>query len=174
MSFFERLSHRCFPKYIFTERYRFAAGLEEIFNELSNDNQITNAECTKIEKRPGAQKAIAYIKDNYGLHDGIPHTFFNVSNGTCLRGPAKSRYNLHNVIPTTHEIREMLKEGLWTQEEITVITPYRAQAKQYRKRNLKLYKLTVSTVDAMQGHENKCTIFDIVLSFTRIGPWGPV
>lgn len=68
----------------------------------------------------------------------------------------------------------MLSEGLWLETEITVITPYREQAKRYRKilHALKLFKVNVFTVDSMQGRENKCTIFDIMLSFLRIGGWG--
>jgi len=74
----------------------------------------------------------------------------------------------------TYVIRQTLSEGLWLETEITVIIPYRKQVKRYRKilYTLKLYKVNVFTVDLMQGREIKYTIFDIILSFHRIGDWG--
>lgn len=174
ISFFERLWLRGFDTYTFTEQYRLAAGLEEIFNEQFYDNKVTNAECTKIGNRPAAQKAIKFIQEQYNLYDGIPHVCLNVPSGVCLRSQLKSRYNLHNIITTTHTIKKMLTEELWTESEITVITPYREQAARYRQvfRRQKWFDIQVFTVDSTQGRENRCTIFDIVLAYTRLGSWG--
>lgn len=93
-----------------------------------------------------------------------------------LKDQFHSRYNLHNIVAAIHAIREMLADKLWTESEITVITPYRAQAARYRTtlRSLKLYGVKVFTVDAMQGSENQCTIFDTVLAKYRSGGYGHV
>ena len=174
ISLFERLWRRGFSTYMFTEQYRLAAGLEEVFNEQFYNNKITNAECTKVENRPGAQKAIDFIKEKYNLCDGIPHICLNVPSGVCLRSQLKSRYNLHNIITIINAINKMLTEKLWTESEITVITPYREQAARYRQvfRRQKWFDIQVFTVDSVQGRENKCTIFDTVLAYTRLGGWG--
>ena len=86
----------------------------------------------------------------------------------------QSRYNLHNIIATIHAIRTMLDEHLWTEADISVITPYREQAARYRQvfRHQKWFKIQVFTVNSVQGRENGCTIFDIVLAYTRIGGFG--
>ena len=174
ISFFERLWIRNFDTYMFTEQYRLAEGLEEVFNHLFYNGKITNADCTKIENRPGAQNAIEYIQKTYRLHDDIPHVCINVVDGVCLRGASKSRFNPQNIAATTHAINLMLDANLWTQDEISVITPYREQAALYRKvfRSEGWYRLQVYTADSVQGREDKCTIFDIVLAFARVGGWG--
>ena len=82
---------------MFTEQYRLAQ---------------TNAEVTKIQNRPRAQEAINFIRKHYGVSDTVPHICLNVSDGVCLREPMQSRYNLHNIIATTHAIRTMLDEHL--------------------------------------------------------------
>ena len=174
ISFFERLWLRNYDTYMFTEQYRLAEGLEEVFNHLFYDGKITNAECTKIANRPGAQNAIEYIQKTYRLHDNIPHVCLNVVDGVCLRGALKSRFNPQNIAATTHAINSMFDANLWTQDEISVITPYREQAALYRKvfRAQGWFRLQVYTADSVQGRENKGTIFDIVLGFARLGGWG--
>ena len=86
----------------------------------------------------------------------------------------KSRFNPQNVAATLHTVLSMIERGLWTQDEISIITPYREQAALYRKvlRQLTFYRLQVFTADSVQGRENKCTIFDMVLAYARIGGWG--
>ena len=174
ISFFERLWRRDFPTYMFTEQYRLASGLEEVFNTLFYDGRISNAECTILHNRPGAKKAIDYVQKQYGLRDGIPHLCLNVADGVCLRGALTSRYNPQNIAATTHIISSMLLTNLWTEDDISVITPYREQAAYYRKvfRQQCWYHIRVFTADSVQGRENNCTIFDIVLAFERIGGWG--
>ena len=130
---FERLWRRGFSTYMFIEQYRLAAGLKEVFNEQFYDNKIINAECTKVENRLSAQKAIKFIQEQYNLYDGIPHVCLNVPSGVCLPAASKSRFNLHNIVATTHTIKRILNAELWTESEISVITPYRDQAMRYRQ-----------------------------------------
>ena len=172
ISFFERLWTRDFDTYMLTEQYRLAEGLKEVFSELFYDGKITNAECTK--NRPEAQKVVDFIAKHYGLTDNIPHVCLNVADGVRLRGEMQSRYNLHNIVATVQAIRKLFEDELWTESEISVITPYREQAAKYRQvfRRLKWYKIQVFTADSVQGRENQCTTFDIVLSYDRIGGWG--
>ena len=160
--------------YMLSEQYRLASGLEEIFNELFYNGKITNAQCTTIQNRPGAQKAIQYISDTYRLRDGIPHVCLNVVDGICLRSASKSRFNLQNIAVTIHTVFQMIAQGLWTEDEISIITLYRQQATHYRNilRSQNLIPVQVFTADSVQGRENKCTIIDIVLAFVRIGGWG--
>ena len=112
ISFFERLWRREFPTYMFTEQYRLAAGLEEVFNHLFYNGKITNADCTRIENRPGARNAIEYIQKHYGLRDDIPHLCLNVTDGVCLHGEMKSRFNPQNIAATTRAIISMFNENL--------------------------------------------------------------
>ena len=44
-----------------------------------------------------------------------------------------SRFNPQNVAATLHTILSMIDEFFWTEEDISVITPYREQAAIYRK-----------------------------------------
>lgn len=171
VSLFERLWRRGFPVHMLNEQYRLAEGLEEVFNQLFYDGRITNHPSTRIDNRPAAQRAIQYIRRQWHKHDGIPHILLNVPTGACLRGETFSRFNPHNIAVTANTIRGMLLEGLWTEREITVMTPYREQAKRYRElfRKLRWFHVEVLTVDSMQGQENKCTIFDLVLARSRLG-----
>ena len=172
ISFFERLWSRGFKTFMLTEQFRLAEGLEEVFSERFYDSKITNAESTK--NRPEAKKVIDFIIKHYGVTDNIPHVCLNVADGVCLRGEMQSRYNLHNIVATVHAIRKIFADKLWTESQISVITPYRLQAAKYRQvfNHLKWFKIQVFTVDSVQGQENQCTIFDIVLSYTRNGGWG--
>ena len=46
---------------MFTEQYRLVAGLVDVFNDLFYDNQVTNADCTRLQNRPEARAAIHFI-----------------------------------------------------------------------------------------------------------------
>ena len=150
---------------------RLAAGLEEVFSDLFYDGKITKAACTKLQARTRAPAAIEYIRKEYGLGGNIPHVCIHVRDGVCLRGPMQGRFNPQTIAATTHALDRMLEANLWTQEEVGVITPYREQATLYRKVKGWL-QIQVSTADSVQGPENNCTIFDIVLAYARIGGWG--
>ena len=69
----------------------------------------------------------------------------------------------------------MLDEGVWTADQITVITPYREQAARYRKvlKQMGLREVRISTevftVNSAQRRENQCTIYDLILAHTCVG-----
>ena len=175
MSIMERLWRRGFPTYVLTEQHRLCQGLEEVFNQIFYEGQITNAPGTELKNRPKAQKALAWIEKEYQVNDGIPHVCLNVEDGVQLISEkSKSRYNLHNVVATLHAVTSMLADGLWQETDIKIISPYREQNSIYRKalRQLQLFGVTVHTVDSMQGGEGECTIFDLVLARQRIGRYG--
>lgn len=175
MSYFERLWHRGAQVVMFTEQHRAAAGLTDIYNELWYGGRITNAAGTVIADRPKAQEAINYIEKIHGAKDGIPHVCLHIPNGVCMRSDiTKSRFNLHNVVAVVHEINGLLDDGIWEQDDITIITLYREQARVYREAlaKSKLWKIVVITVDSFQGGQNRYVFFDIVLSYWRRGSWG--
>ena len=136
------------------------------------EEKITNVKSTK--NRPEAQKVVDFIIKHYGLRHNTPHVCLNVVDGVCLPGEMRGRYNLHNIVATVHAIREIFDDKLWTESQISVITPYHEQAAKYRQvfRRQKWFKIQVFTVDSKQGQENACTIFDLVLSYHRIGGLG--
>ena len=117
----------------------------QVINELFHGGKITNAQCTRIENRPGAQNAINYIQSHYGLHDNIPHVCLNVADGVCLRGPSTSRFSPQNVATTLNMVLSMIDEYIWTEDDISIITPYREQAAIYRKvfRSQSLFRIQV-------------------------------
>ncbi|UOG40132.1 AAA domain-containing protein [Leptospira noguchii] len=59
----------------------------------------------------------------------------------------------------------LLKENNWPEEEITILSPYRAQVRLIAEklRDAGLTKISVSTIDSFQGRENRC----ILLGFVR-------
>ncbi|EMO53782.1 AAA domain-containing protein [Leptospira noguchii] len=59
----------------------------------------------------------------------------------------------------------LLKENNWPEEEITILSPYRAQVRLIAEklRNAGFTKISVSTIDSFQGRENRC----ILLGFVR-------
>ncbi|MDL5244887.1 AAA domain-containing protein [Leptospira weilii] len=59
----------------------------------------------------------------------------------------------------------LLRENNWSEEEITVLSPYRAQVRliSEKLREAGLTKIGVSTIDSFQGRENRC----ILLGFVR-------
>ncbi|EKR72500.1 AAA domain protein [Leptospira noguchii str. 2006001870] len=62
-------------------------------------------------------------------------------------------------------ICSLLKENNWPEEEITILSPYRAQVRLIAEklRDAGLTKISVSTIDSFQGRENRC----ILLGFVR-------
>lgn len=59
----------------------------------------------------------------------------------------------------------LLKENDWPEDEITILSPYRAQVRliSEKLRDVGLTKINVSTIDSFQGRENRC----ILLGFVR-------
>ena len=168
--FFKRLKNRDFLVFLLSEQFRQAEGLVDIINEVFYNNKITNGAGTALKERPRAQAAVEWIKKNYNVSDGIPHLCLNVKNAICLRGgKGQSKYNLHNVVATCRLIRQMLKDGLFKEEEILVIAPYRRQVGIYRDRfhSLGWHNIKVVTTDASQGRESMCAIYDLVVPKTR-------
>lgn len=145
-------------------------------NKLFYQGRITDAECTKLVNRPKARDAINWIRETYQVDDGIPHICLHVEDGVMLQDQFHSRYNLHNFVAAIHAILKMLADGLWTESQISVLTPYRRQAAIYHfiLGLLKLFGVKVFIVDVMQGFENQCTIFDTVLAFNRAGSYGHI
>ena len=70
------------------------------------------------------------------------------------------------IAATTHIITSTLIADLWTEDDISVIAPYREQAALYRKvfRHQCWFGIQVFTADSVQGRENKCTIFDFAIN----------
>ncbi|EMO20421.1 AAA domain protein [Leptospira santarosai str. HAI134] len=64
----------------------------------------------------------------------------------------------------------LLQENNWPEEEITILSPYRAQVRllSEKLREAGLFKVQVSTIDSFQGRENRC----ILLGFVRSNPEG--
>ncbi|EKO76746.1 MULTISPECIES: AAA domain-containing protein [unclassified Leptospira] len=64
----------------------------------------------------------------------------------------------------------LLQENDWPEEEITILSPYRAQVRllSEKLREAGLFKVQVSTIDSFQGRENRC----VLLGFVRSNPEG--
>lgn len=175
MSHLERMTKLGHPVFLFTTQYRAAAGLSEVYSEVFYGGKLKDGPGTELSNRPKAREAIDFIKQRHHLTDGIPHLFLNVSSGICMTNEnSRSRSNLHNVVATINEIQAILKAKLWTQAEIVITTPYRAQAESYRGalHQAKLSDIQVSTTDSFQGQEKECVFWDYVLAKNRTGGYG--
>lgn len=101
--------------------------------------------------------------------------WLNVSDGVTSRGANHSRYNLRNIIATTNATRLMLEEKLWTEEEISVITPYREQAARYRQFFRRQKSCGIQSIHGRLSSRTTERLYDfiIVLSSARHnGSWG--
>ncbi|KAL8729458.1 MAG: hypothetical protein Q9166_004706 [cf. Caloplaca sp. 2 TL-2023] len=160
--------HRGLPMFRFTERWRAAAGLEKLYSDAFYNGTLTNAPSTHGRREAG--DAVEWIEKTFRRRDGTSHICLHVPTGVTLRDPkSTSRVNPTNIAVVVRYVRHMLQDGLWKPHEITIETPYRAQATLYRQliQLLKLGQINVSTVDSMQGRENECVIFDPTVSSIR-------
>ncbi len=171
-----RLQKLGFRMPMFIEQWRLTEGLEEFSNIQFYGGKLRNASCTKLSNRPKAREASHWIEETFGIATATPHVCLNVSPAATMTTRFMSRYNLHNIVVATHYIKAILKAGLFDQQGILVIVPYRAQAARYRElfRRLKLGSITiaVATIDASQGLEFDCVLFDLVVSSFRTSPVG--
>ena len=168
--FFKRLKNRGFPVFLLNEQFRQAEGLVDLINEIFYKGKITNGPGTSLDERPRAKEAVKWIKDNYGVSDGIPHLCINIQNAVSIRGGRRfSKYNLYNIVVCTAVIRKMLAEGLFTQQQILVVSPYGEQCERYRSHFVKLgwLQIRVVTTGASQGREAPCVIYDLVVPKER-------
>ena len=93
---FKRLRNRGFPVFLLDEQFRQAEGLVDVITEVFYGNKIKNGAGTSLSERPRAQTAVKWIKEKFGVSDGIPHLCLDVKNAVSLRGgKGKSNYNLH-------------------------------------------------------------------------------
>ncbi|KAL8952107.1 MAG: hypothetical protein Q9222_001975 [Ikaeria aurantiellina] len=171
---FTGLWRRNLPLFMFHEQYRAAAGLEEVYSRMFYGGKLTDAPSTY--NRSEAANSTAWIRETINRHDGIPHVCLNIPSGVCPKKPTKSnsRTNPVNVALGVRYIRKILAVELFPDRGITVIVPYRAQAREYRTilRTLRIHKVNVSTIDAMQSKENQCIIFDFTIAKNRDGGVG--
>lgn len=131
---FDCLQRRGFDVCVLTENFRAVEGLAQVYNKIFYDGILTDAECTKLNYHPDAKRAMDWTKEYYGVYNGIPHAFLNVHGGICLRSSeTSSRFNLQNIVVVLHLIKQLLTNGIWTESQISVITPYREQAKRLRQ-----------------------------------------
>lgn len=176
MGIMTRLQILGFRMPMFIEQYRLSAGLGEFSNIQFYGGKLINASCTKLFNRPKAMEACHWIQKTYGVSTRTPHVCLNVTPAATLTTKFMSRYNLHNIVVAIHGIKAILKAKLFHQQEILVVVPYRAQAARYREvlGRLQLGSVTVAvaTIDASQGLEFDCVLFDLVVSAFRTTPVG--
>ncbi|KAL6720829.1 hypothetical protein ACLMJK_002754 [Lecanora helva] len=111
----------------------------------------------------------------------VAHLFLNVLDGVRMKSEqTQSRFNVHFVVAALHEIAQIIRQEIFVAQQITIVTPYREQATQYRNvigkaqrdktwEYLKLHEMNVFTIDSFQGGQNKLIVFDTVLAKSRIG-----
>ncbi|KAL8999504.1 MAG: hypothetical protein Q9169_001709 [Polycauliona sp. 2 TL-2023] len=168
ITYFERLYHRSMEIFRFTEQHRAAEGLALLYSELFYESSLPNAPSTI--GRAAANKAIDWSKDNYGVSDGIPHLFLNTPYGVSSTPEgATSKVNPTNAVVSVNLAIKIIKDKLFPADRITIITGYCLQAALVRSL-LRYFKVgtigcqvEVSTIDAMQGRENDCVIFDVTV-----------
>ena len=109
----------------------------------------------------------------------------NVTDGVTLSGKSKSRSIPHNVAQAMDLIERLIASTSFKSKDISIATPYAAQVKIYKQAfeqatknkfwqsdSRNVFDIKVSTVDSLQGAENKCVIFDLVVSAARKGGLG--
>lgn len=167
ISFPERLVHQGADLLVITEQFRATEGLEEVYNKLFYKNLITNADCTRLLNRPKSQAAIKWINERYYLKVRAPYALLYVGDSICLReANGMSRVNFHNIYVVLQEIKALVQDGIFEEEEITVLTPYKFSSECYLSHLRKegFWKIQVDTFDGYQGGENSCVIMDFVLA----------
>ena len=68
----------------------------------------------------------------------------------------------------------MLQIQLHAEEDITILSPYKAQISLYRTvlHQKRLFKINLKTIDSMQGQESECILLDLTVSSIRDGGLG--
>ena len=104
----------------------------------------------------------------------FPYVFLDIDE-VCLRTEqTHSKYNPHTVIVACNIITRMLDLQLHRQEDITILSPYKAQMSMYRRElhKKKSFNINLKTIDSMQGQESECVILDFTVSAVRDGGLG--
>ena len=104
----------------------------------------------------------------------------NVPDGVTVRAQNKRGYNVHNVIVVVKHVEDLLANGIFKPEHITIETPYNAQLDQYKQaiyhisqtpfgQKLKINLIHRQTGDSSQGGENEAFYFDSVVASRSMG-----
>lgn len=172
MSFPERLIHQGADLLVLTKQFRATPSLEEVYNSLFYKHLLTNAESTRLDKRPNSQAAIQWMNQRYRLRVKAPYVLLDVENSMCIvdDNSSMSRVNFHLIYVIIREIKALIKDGIFKEEDITVITPYKLSKNCHLRplRHDQLWKVQVSMLDGYQGGENSCVFFDFVNAKDRL------
>ena len=165
------------------EQFRMTGGIQDLSSRLCYMGRLQNANCTLLANRPKSRTAIAFLKAKFNLVTDVPHLCMNVQSGVCLNSLTKSRKNMPNVIIDMYIVESVVEAGTFKPNEITIITPYKAQASAIRHalskasntefwRNRDVNDIKVHTIDSMQGSESPMVITDFVMAQKRTGKFG--
>ena len=167
-------------------QYRTVAGVIDFTNHRYYNGKLIDAPSTALSRRPLAREAVKFLRSTYGLKDcEAPKMLLNVTDGVTLSGKSKSRSIPHNVAQAMDLIERLIASTSFKSKDISIATPYAAQVKIYKQAfeqatknkfwqsdSRNVFDIKVSTVDSLQGAENKCVIFDLVVSAARKGGLG--
>ena len=95
---------------------------------------------------------------------GLPLAFVHVERPeSCPRG-SNSKFNQEEAYHVAKICRSLLRGGWLSEQDLGVITPYRAQINAIRRQLGPQSTIYCETVDKFQGQERKCILFSCVRS----------
>ena len=183
----ERLAAAGYRTFLLREQRRATEGLAKLYSTLSYKGALSDAPGTELETRGFSKDFLKFCKAEYEMNPDqlVPTITLSPHNGVCETMPGMSRRNLLNVALCLDFLEKMFQWGCSIKlEEITICTPYRQQALEYRRalnkakarrddwHGFDASQIRVATVNIMQGEESKLVVYDVVVSALRRGKIG--
>lgn len=131
MSLQQRLQSNDYPSTMFLVQHRMFPGLAQPSSDWFYQSRLVDA--PETYDSPETVKLMEYMKTKYGLAPKVPRYFFNLQNGISFVDGSLSRYNPHNISFVMQLIEDMVANGIFTAQQIIMISPYKAQTADYRQ-----------------------------------------
>ncbi|KAJ9246999.1 hypothetical protein DTO207G8_8459 [Paecilomyces variotii] len=175
-SFAARLMKMGHPVLQLTEQRRFRPVFADWLNERVYAGQMRSHPCTtSIPVNPRwSSMMLGFLPIMTTASIDTGYLVLSPKNSNCQIDKAtKSRLNVPHVDLVMEIVLRNHQEGAYRADEITIISPYKAQNVLYRQRLFSLVSdgrlpsnavPTVATIDSQQGKESKVVILDWVVS----------
>ena len=142
--------------------------LEFLASSLFYDGQLQNAKKADIKTRPKALKIQNFFMKRYKTTGSF--MLMTMRDTTC-KDVVHFKYNINNFKKALNIAQNMLKNKIIESKKIIILILYRAQLKLYHKaltllgeQRSDMAKITVRTVDSMQGSQSFVVILDLVVT----------
>ena len=151
VSLFERLVRNGFPHVTLQWQHRMRPEISALVSSHIYNGELNNAPVT-----------MSYPDHVAGMKFNI--FFMDHSEPETIDPDLNSKANEFEAAFLTQLCKYLLKQKIYTQQEITVITPYTGQMFKLREKFFNMPNVKVTSVDSYQGEENDIILVSLVRS----------